>query len=116
MSRKPKPLSEKNLIFHPNGAIEVKPEALLARVKEHLAQQKARKEEAMTAKPCPFCGGSRVSVREGSTFRWLYASCDECGAQAGEVRVQTLGEGTNEQWRAVGEADAMEAWNTRAAP
>lgn len=65
--------------------------------------------------PCPFCGGKSVSVEEGSTFRWVYASCDDCGAQCGEVRKQTMGEGTQEQWNAAAEVSAINAWNTRAA-
>jgi len=64
----------------------------------------------------PFCGGTKISTHEGSTFRWLYASCDECGAQAGEVRVQTLGNGTPEQRRATAAVDALAAWNERHEP
>jgi Lar family restriction alleviation protein len=63
--------------------------------------------------PCPFCGATSVSVREGSTFRWRYASCDECGAQAGEVRRQTLGEGTKEEWEAEATRSALAEWNRR---
>lgn len=65
--------------------------------------------------PCPFCGGTKIETQEGSTFRWWYASCGECGAQAGEIRRQTLGEGTNEEWDAQARADALAAWNRRAA-
>lgn len=65
------------------------------------------------ADPCPFCGGTHISVCEGSGFRWLVAGCDECGAKAGEVRCQTMGEGTKEQWWARAEIDAIAAWNTR---
>lgn len=66
--------------------------------------------------PCPFCGEKPEALHfaEGSTFRWLDVSCPSCGASPGEVRVQTLGEGTKEQWRAKAKADAIEAWNTRA--
>lgn len=63
--------------------------------------------------PCPFCGGAEVKVMPGSTFRWCYAACSSCGAQAGEVRIDTLS-----QWRgqAVSEAAqrAIEEWNRRA--
>jgi hypothetical protein len=49
----------------------------------------------------------------GSTFRWLYAACRSCGAQSGEVRIDTLSE-----WREQAEDDArqraIEEWNTRA--
>jgi hypothetical protein len=41
--------------------------------------------------------------------------CDGCGAQTGEVRVQTMGEGTPEQWDKNAKADALKEWNTRAA-
>lgn len=64
--------------------------------------------------PCPFCGGVNVSVRDGSTFRWMLAECNECGATAGESRVRTLGEGTTDEWAAQGKIDALEVWNTRA--
>ena len=65
-------------------------------------------------KPCPFCGGVGVSVNEGSTFRWRYATCDECGAQAPEVRIQTLGGGTRDEWETIAKADAIDEWNRRA--
>lgn len=70
----------------------------------------------MTApKPCPFCGNSvHVTTEEGSTFRWRRAKCDECGAIGPEVRRQTLGKGTPEEWTAKADADAIEAWNGRA--
>jgi len=64
--------------------------------------------------PCPFCGGTDVGVYEGETFRWRYARCENCGAQSPDVRVQTMGEGTKEQWEAVGVIDAMKEWNKRA--
>lgn len=66
------------------------------------------------AKPCPFCGSTAVTVCEGSTFRWRFAMCMECGAQAGEVRAQTLGEGTREEWEEEATAHAIASWNTRA--
>lgn len=65
------------------------------------------------ALPCPFCGSTEVSVIEGSTFRWMVAQCDGCGAQAGEVRVQTLGDGAKEEWLAQGRIDAIAEWNKR---
>lgn len=64
-------------------------------------------------KPCPFCGSSTVVIHEGSTFRWMVASCSECGAQCGEVRVQTLGKGTPEQWDKQARIDAINQWNNR---
>lgn len=66
-----------------------------------------------TPKPCPFCGATSVRVCEGSTFRWRFAQCDSCGAQAGEVRCQTLGDGTKEEWEAKAVADAIDEWNHR---
>ena len=65
--------------------------------------------------PCPFCGHTDMEVVEGSTFRWVVAQCCLCGAQAGEVRVQTLGSGTPEQWKARAEEDATKEWNRCAA-
>ena len=71
-------------------------------------------DETMTLLPCPFCGETGVTVVEGSTFRWMFAACDHCGASCGEVRVQTHGDGTPEQWREQGKRDAIDEWNRRA--
>jgi Lar family restriction alleviation protein len=40
-----------------------------------------------SAKPCPFCGSTRIDTKEGSTFRWRLAYCVDCEATSGEVRV-----------------------------
>jgi len=63
--------------------------------------------------PCPFCGREDISVVRGSTFRWRYAMCNSCGAQAGKVRVQTLGDGTPDEWEKKAEQSAFDEWNTR---
>ena len=63
--------------------------------------------------PCPFCGHVGLEFREGSTFRWLIADCGGCGCSLGETRIQTLGEGTKEEWMAQAQHDAIEVWNTR---
>lgn len=68
-----------------------------------------------TPLPCPFCGYVGLQFREGSTFRWLYSECGECGATCGETRVQTMGNGTRDEWLAQAEKDAIEVWNKRAA-
>ena len=64
-------------------------------------------------RPCPFCGCASVGVREGSTFRWRFAQCEGCGAQSGEIRINTISHD-----RVKSEADASAAaikeWNTRA--
>lgn len=65
-------------------------------------------------KPCPFCGHVGLDFTEGSTFRWLAYSCSGCGIGS-ETRMQTLGNGTKDEWRAAAERDAVAAWNTRAA-
>ena len=65
--------------------------------------------------PCPFCGHIGLAFSEGSTFRWVAYSCGGCG-MGSETRIQTMGEGTNEEWRAQAERDAIKEWNTRAAP
>ena len=67
-----------------------------------------------TAKPYPFCGGIGIAIRDGSTFRWVVAECIECGATCGEVRVQTMGDGSPEEWMAQAERAAVEAWDKRA--
>lgn len=70
------------------------------------------KEQLPELKPCPFCGHIGLDFREGSTFRWLAFSCGHCGIGS-ETRVQTMGYGTPEEWRAKAEGDAVKFWNTR---
>ena len=66
------------------------------------------------AKHCPFCGGTRVSIEEGLTFRWRHAKCDECGARACGVRIQTTGEFLhNCDAEYAAEVAAMKQWNER---
>jgi len=68
----------------------------------------------MEAKPCPFCGeSSGVSITDNDSFRWRTAVCNACGASAPEVRRQTLGEGTNEEWESDARKRAVEEWNSR---
>lgn len=71
-------------------------------------------ENEIQALPCPFCGSTSIDVMNGSTFRWRFAYCMACGAQAGEVRAQTLGEGTPEAWEIAAKIRAIEEWNVRA--
>ena len=59
--------------------------------------------------PCPFCGGEKIAIAEGSTYRWAHAECGECGAAAGDIRRQ-YGQGTDTP--EVQEA-AIAEWNTR---
>ncbi len=40
----------------------------------------------VATKPCPFCGGAEVTVRDGSTFRWIAARCEGCGAAGPEIK------------------------------
>ena len=67
------------------------------------------------ALPCPFCGGTKIATYEGSTFRWRYAACNGCGAQAGEVRIETISLPRPE---AIAQADKelLAEWNTRTSP
>lgn len=67
----------------------------------------------MTAKPCPFCGSTKVQVEDGDTFRWRMTVCQECGAQGPEVRCQTTGEGNMHDWDADARVRAIEEWNKR---
>lgn len=62
--------------------------------------------------PCPFCGGTLVTVIVGETHRWRLVEC-ACGARGPDARVQTIGEGTKEQWEAKGRENAIAAWNQR---
>ena len=61
--------------------------------------------------PCPFCGGTDIIVMDGSTFRWVVATCG-CGAACGEVRVQTTGM-PREVALAEAKQRAIVEWNTR---
>ena len=63
--------------------------------------------------PCPFCGGTEVEIMDGSTFRWVFAACQDCGAGCGEVRVQTTGKPRDEALVEAGQR-AIAEWNTRA--
>lgn len=63
--------------------------------------------------PCPFCGFVGLDFQEGSTFRWLLPSCGGCGATRGETRIQTIGDGTKEEWLEAAKANAIEEWNDR---
>ncbi len=69
-------------------------------------------QEQDEVKPCPFCGATMIGVAEGSSFRYRLAYC-RCGASSPEVRVQTLGEGTKEQWEEAARLKAIVAWNSR---
>lgn len=65
-------------------------------------------------KPCPFCGAKDVGVYEGYSYRWRVARCNCCGAQAGDVRVQTSGSGSRDEWESRARIGAMTEWNMRA--
>ena len=60
-------------------------------------------------KECPFCGGTDVSVEEGSTFRWAVAICNTCDAAAPEARAIHGDEKKTQE-------AALTEWNRRASP
>lgn len=64
--------------------------------------------------PCPFCGSENINLHEGSSFRWVYMGCDDCGAQTGEYRFHTLVE--QEQAKIEALQDGKKEWNTRGTP
>ena len=70
-------------------------------------------DETQALKPCPFCGGVGLDFTDGTTFRWLAYSCVDCGIGS-ETRVQTMGEGSIEEWKSQAQAEAVTAWNRRA--
>lgn len=37
-------------------------------------------------KPCPFCSGTNIHAVEGSTHRWGYLECNDCGGNRGDCR------------------------------
>lgn len=40
----------------------------------------------LTLKPCPFCGGEAILVKDFSSFKdWTYVRCQECGASVAVV-------------------------------
>ncbi len=63
-------------------------------------------------KPCPFCGGTKISIGDGTTFRWVVAECDECMARTGDIRINTM----VARDEAIAEAmpDIIKEWDTRA--
>jgi hypothetical protein len=65
-------------------------------------------------KPCPWCGSREGEVLQppGSTFRWRAWVCG-CGVVGPEIRIQTLGEGTREEWEAAARKEALRAWDER---
>lgn len=63
--------------------------------------------------PCPFCGSTDIGMIVGSTFRWRMMCCNGCGAQSGEVRAQTMGEGMRHDWELEAERAAIAEWNKR---
>lgn len=67
--------------------------------------------EPASVVPCPWCAAMNVEVAEGSTFRWRKAMCAVCGAEAPEVRVQTTGSGTRDEWQAAADREAVQTWN-----
>jgi Lar family restriction alleviation protein len=64
--------------------------------------------------PCPFCGSENINLHQGSSFRWVYMGCDDCGAQTGEYRFHTLVE--QEQGKIEALQDGVKEWNTRVTP
>jgi len=63
---------------------------------------------------CPFCGSPSINTHEGLSFHAWLAQCAECGASSGEIRRQTTGAGTNDDWDRQAALDAIAAWNMRA--
>ena len=63
----------------------------------------------MELRECPFCGGTEVTVEEGSTYRWAVTTCADCGATASEVRNIPDDEKKTHEL-------ALAEWNRRASP
>ena len=59
--------------------------------------------------PCPFCGCEKITVSEGTAFRWVKAECDDCGASCGEVRINTMKARDEDEIRCA----VIEKWNNR---
>jgi len=67
----------------------------------------------VTVMPCPFCGSHDVAVKEGETYRWRLMVCNCCGAAGPDVRIQTAGSGTHEEWERRAAVGAVAEWNKR---
>ena len=68
----------------------------------------------LTALPCPFCGCADTQMLHNErSSPWVRNSCDSCGAEGPEVRMDDQAEN---QVQAMREAvnKAFEAWNERA--
>lgn len=68
----------------------------------------------MDIKPCPFCGGEKITLMDGSTFRWVHMECKECGARSGETRRARVSADDYTELPEKTLADAIEIWNERA--
>lgn len=78
-------------------------------LRERLAQSE-QEPVAGQPLPCPFCGANDgLTMTDGSTYRWGYAYCSNCGASAGETRRAYPDDG---EWY----KDAIQQWNQRATP
>lgn len=62
--------------------------------------------------PCPFCGHSGLYFHEGSSYRWIVAECGKCGANRGEIRLQTSGIDKAQAWEEA-KVRAIQEWNQR---
>ena len=63
-------------------------------------------------KPCPWCAGTSIQAFEGSTHRWGYLACNDCGANKGDCRKADISlPATHETNLAAFALD----WNTRVA-
>ena len=62
-----------------------------------------------TPLPCPFCGHVGVSVQQTDTHKWRAAICNNCGAQAPDVRWIY----TEDDPDARAAERALNEWNTR---
>lgn len=66
-------------------------------------------------KPCPFCGGRAVLVRNGSYWNDYYyvrVECEMCGSQGKTFRTKV--DPSKHEWNTRTCFKAIEAWNTRA--
>ena len=62
-------------------------------------------------KPCPFCGGTNIQAYEGSTHRWGYLACGDCGGNRGDCRKVDFSLPAGNAINIAGFADD---WNARA--
>lgn len=66
-------------------------------------------------KPCPFCGGTTIIIKQAPNHRFFRAECDQCGATGPPgYAVPPHGAGDPTAWETLVRCHALDEWNRRA--